>query len=143
MPSASPLQHSAHRAISRRRLSHASPRRYTHSVAQATGGIDRLLFGLHGATACLTNVGHSRVYDNAAEIAKLLEPLKGGTGLTGRAPGGKSRWTGKSRKMVRLKPVLVAELSTDHISGGQFRHGSRLLRWRPKAPEDCTRDQIQ
>ena len=30
-------------------------------------------------------VGHSRVYNDAAEIAKLLEPLKGGTGFTGRS----------------------------------------------------------
>ena len=30
----------------------------------------------------------------------------------------------------RLDLVPVAELSADHISGGQFRHGSRLIRWR-------------
>src|SRR5262245_66353113 len=40
-----------------------------------------------------------RVYDDAAEIARLLEPLKGGTGFTGRSPGGKSPWTGKSPAM--------------------------------------------
>ena len=46
--------------------------------------------------------------------------------------------------MIRLNPVLVAELSADHISGGQFRHGSRLIRWRTdKAPEDCTIDQVR
>ena len=38
----------------------------------------------------------------------------------------------------------VAELSADHISGGQFRHGSRLIRWRTdKAPRDCTMDQLR
>ncbi len=75
---------------------------------------------------------------------KLIEPLKGGAGFTGRRPGGKSRWTGKAQKMIRLEPRLVAELSADHISGGQFRHGSRLLRWRTdKAPQDCTMDQIK
>ena len=57
-------------------------------------------------------------------------PLKGGVGLPGRSPGCKSRWTGKTQKMVPLDPVLVAELSADHISGGPFRHGSRLIRWR-------------
>ncbi len=46
-------------------------------------------------------------------------------------------------KMLRLDPVLVAELSADHISGGQFRHGSRLVRWRTdKAARDCTFDQL-
>jgi hypothetical protein len=45
--------------------------------------------------------------------------------------------------MVRLEPRPVVELSADHISGGQFRHGSRLIRWHTdKAPKDCTIDQI-
>ena len=65
---------------------------------EATRTIDSLLFGLYGDDGLLHFVGHSRVYDDAAEIAKLLEPLKGGTGFTGRAPGGKSRWTGKAQK---------------------------------------------
>ena len=48
------------------------------------------------------------------------------------------------QKLIPLDPILVAELSADHISGGQFRHGSRLLRWRTdKAPEDCRMDQIR
>jgi ATP-dependent DNA ligase len=107
---------------------------------EATGTIDSLL----GDDGLLHFVGHSRIYSDAAEMAKLLEPLKGGSGFTGRSPGGKSRWTGKAQKMVRLDPMLVAELSADHISGGQFRHGSRLIRWRPdKAPEDCTMEQIR
>ena len=37
----------------------------------------------------------------------------------------------------------ILALSADHISSGQFRHGSRLIRWRTdKAPEDCRMDQI-
>jgi hypothetical protein len=59
-------------------------------------------------------------------------------------PGGKSQWTGKTQKMVRLDPILVVELSADHICGGQFRHGSRLIRWRTyEAPEDCAMDQMR
>jgi ATP-dependent DNA ligase len=111
-----------------------------HYEDEATGTIDSLLFGLYGEDGLLHFVGHSRVYDGAAEIVKLLKPLKGGTGFTGRAPGGKSRWTREDRA-ARSSPG--AELSANHISGGQFRHGSRLLRWRTdKAPQDCTMDQM-
>ena len=42
-----------------------------------------------------------------------------------------------------LRPMRVAELSADHISGGEFRQGSRLIRWRTdKSPEDCKMDQM-
>jgi ATP-dependent DNA ligase len=30
-----------------------------------------------------------------------------------------------------LRPKLVVEVSYDHFSGGRFRHGTRLVRWRP------------
>ena len=43
---------------------------------EATGTIDSLVFGLYGDDGLLHFVGHSRVYDDAATIAKLLEPLK-------------------------------------------------------------------
>src|SRR5262245_27208801 len=49
---------------------------------EATGSIDSLLFGLYGDDGLLHFVGHSRVYEDAAEIARLLEPLRGGTGFT-------------------------------------------------------------
>jgi ATP-dependent DNA ligase len=74
----------------------------------------------------------------------LLEPLVGGQGFSGRAPGGKSRWSGKERVPVSLKPVLVVEVRADHITGNHMRHGVRLLRWRTdKNPESCTIDQIR
>jgi len=45
---------------------------------------------------------------------------------------------------VPLNPALVVEVSYDHFSQGRFRHGTRLLRWRPdKAPKQCTMDQVQ
>jgi ATP-dependent DNA ligase len=38
----------------------------------------------------------------------------------------------------------VVEVSYDHFSGERFRHGTRLMRWRPdKAPEQCTMDQVK
>ena len=88
---------------------------------QTTGTLVSLLFGLYGDDGLLHFVGYSRVYHDAAEISKLIQPLKGGKGFTGRVPPGKSRWTGKVQKMVRLEPKLVAELSADHVSDGRFR----------------------
>ena len=111
---------------------------------EATRTVESLLFGLYSDDGLLHFVGYSRVYHEAAELTKLLAPLKSESGFTGRRPGGKSRWTGKVRTIIPLEPKLVAELSADHISGGQFRHGSRLLRWRTdKAPQDCTIDQVR
>jgi ATP-dependent DNA ligase len=39
---------------------------------------------------------------------------------------------------------MVVEITYDHASGGRFRHGTALRRWRPeKAPSQCTRDQMR
>jgi ATP-dependent DNA ligase len=39
--------------------------------------------------------------------------------------------------------MLVVEVDYDHFTGGRFRHGTDLLRWRPdKAPSQCTFDQV-
>jgi len=37
----------------------------------------------------------------------------------------------------------VVEVEYDHFTGGRFRHGTKLLRYRPdKAPRQCTLDQV-
>jgi ATP-dependent DNA ligase len=42
-----------------------------------------------------------------------------------------------------LKPKLVVEASFDHVTENRFRHGTKLLRWRPdKSASQCTLDQI-
>src|SRR5437763_16678006 len=71
--------------------------------------------------------------------------MKGGPGFTGNAPGGPSRWsTERSAEWAALKPKLVVEVCYDHFAGERFRHGTRLMRWRPdKAPEQCTMDQVK
>jgi hypothetical protein len=80
---------------------------------------------------------------NGDDITNQLKPLIGGSGFTGNAPGGTSRWSGRERKPVQLEPKLVAEVSADHIENGRFRHGSRPIRWRDdKEPNACTMDQI-
>jgi ATP-dependent DNA ligase len=71
--------------------------------------------------------------------------LRGGPGFTGSAPGGPSRWsTERSAEWQPLQPKLVVEVCYDHVSGDRFRHGAKLLRWRPdKAPRQCTFEQLQ
>ena len=62
--------------------------------------VEHLLLGLYDEEGRLNYVGRVRVYEDAGEIGRLLEPLVGGSGFTGRAPGGKSRWSGKERRPV-------------------------------------------
>ena len=109
-----------------------------------SGALQYLLLGLYDADGRLNYVGRAGVGSDAAEVAEIVAPLLGGEGFTGRAPGGKSRWSGKERKPVPLRPELVAEVSYDHVTGDHMRHGARFLRWRPdKAPESCTMDQLR
>jgi ATP-dependent DNA ligase len=40
-------------------------------------------------------------------------------------------------------PAVVVEVGWRHSSGGRFRHGVRLIRFRPDTPSaECTFDQI-
>jgi ATP-dependent DNA ligase len=42
-----------------------------------------------------------------------------------------------------LKPKYVVEVSYDHFTGGRFRHGTSILRWRlDKKPRQCTFEQV-
>jgi ATP-dependent DNA ligase len=110
------------------------------------GVIGSLLLGLYDEDGKLHHVGFAASFTagERAELKKAIEPLKGGTGFTGRAPGGPSRWsTERTGEWEPLKPTLVAEVRYDHFSGGRFRHGTKLLRWRPeKKPKQCTFDQL-
>ena len=111
---------------------------------EETGAIESLLLGLYGDDGALNYVGRVPVHRDAAVLARQLEPLIGGEGFTGKSPGGRNRWTGKERKPVPLRPVRVAEVSADHITGDYMRHGARFVRWRDdKRPGDCTMEQIR
>jgi ATP-dependent DNA ligase len=36
------------------------------------------------------------------------------------------------------------EVRYDHVTGGRFRHGTKLIRFRPdKAPHQCTKEQLR
>jgi len=105
--------------------------------------VEYLLMGLYDGTGRLNYVGRCGVGEDGDAVARLLQPLVGGAGFTGKMPGGKSRWSNRERVAVPLRPKLVAEVSADHIENGRFRHGSRLVRWRDdKVPEACTMEQL-
>ncbi|MBV8375422.1 MAG: ATP-dependent DNA ligase [Verrucomicrobia bacterium] len=107
--------------------------------------VGSLLLGLY-ADGLLHHVGFTSSIPAAdrPELTKKLERLIEPPGFTGNAPGGPSRWNrGKENTWQPLKPKLVVEVCYDHVSENRFRHGTRLLRWRPdKAPEQCTLDQL-
>lgn len=109
--------------------------------------VGSLLLGLYDDAGLLHHVGFTSSIARAAKapLTAKLEKLKGGQGFTGNAPGGPSRWaTERSAEWVPLKRKLVVEVCYDHFSGERFRHGTRLMRWRPdKAPEQCTMDQVK
>jgi ATP-dependent DNA ligase len=109
--------------------------------------VGSLLLGLYDDEGLLHHVGFTSSIarnDKPALTAKL-ERLKAGPGFTGNAPGGPSRWsTERSSQWVPLKPKLVVEVCYDHFSGERFRHGTKLMRWRPdKAPRQCRMDQVK
>lgn len=108
--------------------------------------VGSLLLGLYDEAGKLDHVGFTSTIpdEERSGLTKRLEALRRPPGFTGRAPGGPSRWsTGRSGEWEPLRPELVVEVRFDHVSGGRFRHGTRLLRWRPdKAPSQCTMDQI-
>jgi ATP-dependent DNA ligase len=109
--------------------------------------VGSLLLGLYDNEGLLHHVGFTSsiaAREKPALTAKLRR-LVGSPGFTGSAPGGPSRWSNeRSAEWTPLRPELVVEVCYDHFSGGRFRHGTTLLRWRPdKAPAQCTMDQIK
>lgn len=108
--------------------------------------VGSLLLGLYD-DGLLHHVGFTSGIPAAEkpDLTKRLQALIQPPGFTGSAPGGPSRWsTERSGEWEPLKPKLVVEVQYDHFSGGRFRHGTKLLRWRPdKRPTDCTLKQVR
>jgi ATP-dependent DNA ligase len=109
--------------------------------------VGSLLLGLYDAAGKLDHVGFCSTITDAERpaLTKKLEKLAGGEGFTGSAPGGPSRWsTERSHEWTPLTPELVVEVRYDHITGDRFRHGTKLIRWRPdKDPRQCTLAQLR
>jgi ATP-dependent DNA ligase len=108
--------------------------------------VGSLLLGLYDDDGKLHHVGFTSTIAREAKpaLTQKLKKLIAPPGFTGNAPGGPSRWsTERSAEWQPLKPKLVVEVCYDHFSGERFRHGTRLLRWRPdKSPKQCTLDQV-
>jgi ATP-dependent DNA ligase len=106
-----------------------------------------LLLGLYDSKGKLDHVGFCSGLTTALkkELLPQLEAMVEPPGFTGQAPGGPSRWsTERTGDWQPLKPTLVVEVQYDHFTGGRFRHGTRLLRFRPdKAPKQCSRKQVE
>ena len=109
--------------------------------------VGSLLLGLYDDAGLLNHVGFTSAFAgiDKGDLTRRLEALRGGPGFTGRAPGGPSRWsTERSGAWEPLRPELVVEVGFDHVSDRRFRHGTKLLRFRPdKAPEQCRMEQLE
>ena len=106
-----------------------------------------LLLGLYGDDGLLHHVGFTSAFKATERpaLTKKFEALKKKPGFTGNAPGGPSRWsTERSGEWEPVDPKIVVEVTYDHFTGGRFRHGTKILRYRPdKAPRQCTMDQVE
>ena len=109
--------------------------------------VGSLLLGLYDDAGLLHHVGFTSTIprDEKAALTAKLEKLIAPPGFTGNRPGGPSRWsTARSGEWQPLRPELVVEVGYDHFSGERFRHGTKLLRWRPdKSSRQCTMHQLR
>lgn len=127
-------------------------------------GVGSLLLGLHDDDGVLHHVGVASSFSAARRRELLIEvaPLEANA-LEGhpwrdwaeardeaaaagqRMPGGFSRWNvDKDLSFVPLRIERVAEVAYENVLNGRFRHGARLVRWRPdREPDSCTYAQLE
>ncbi len=109
--------------------------------------VESLMLGLYDKAGKLHHVGFTDAIADAerAALTRHLESLGMPPGFTGAAPGWPgSGSSGATEAWQPLAPDLVVEVEYDQVTGDRFRHGARLLRWRPdKTPAQCTFDQLQ
>jgi ATP-dependent DNA ligase len=124
-------------------------------------GVGSLLLGLYDDDGVLHHVGVASSFTAArrrelvAELAPLRENALEGhpwrqwadaqAQAGGRMPGAQSRWApDKELTWEPLRPELVAEVRYEHLASGRFRHGGRLVRFRPdRSPDSCTYAQLE
>jgi ATP-dependent DNA ligase len=124
-------------------------------------GVGSLLLGLFDGEGRLHHVGVAASFTvkRRAELLTELAPLLHGAlddhpwrdwaeamaHETARLPGAQSRWNaGKDLSWIPLRVERVVEVAFSQLQGMRFRHGARVLRWRPdRTPESCTYDQLE
>ncbi|MBB5857295.1 ATP-dependent DNA ligase [Amycolatopsis umgeniensis] len=124
-------------------------------------GVGSLLLGLYNDEGVLNHVGVASSFTAARrrELVDELAPLRENAleshpwrewaeaheEAGGRMPGAGSRWAPK--KDLSWEPVRiewVAEVRYEHVEGTRFRHGGRLVRFRPdREPASCTYAQLE
>ncbi len=100
--------------------------------------IATLLLGLYDEAGEIDYVGSAAVAASRhAAIAEQVLPLLDPT--SHRRFSEPNRWGGSGLEEQPLRPELVAEVRYDKVQGRRFRHGTRLIRFRPdKDPTSCT-----
>jgi ATP-dependent DNA ligase len=97
-----------------------------------------LLLGLYRDDGGTDYVGSAAVgARNHDEILELVRPLVDDS--SDRRFSEPNRWGTGELEETALRPKLVAEVRYDKVQGNRFRHGTKLIRFRPdKDPEQCT-----
>jgi ATP-dependent DNA ligase len=121
--------------------------RYAEKKQAGRKVVGSLLLGLYDKSGLLHHVGFSSAIKTSDRpgLTERFEKIISNSSFTGKAPGGPSRWsTKRSAEWQPVRPVRVVEVGFDHVAGGRFRHGTRIVRWRPdKKPSQCTMDQLR
>jgi ATP-dependent DNA ligase len=108
--------------------------------------VGSLLLGLYNEDGELDHVGFTSTITDVERpaLTKLLKTMIAPPGFSGKAPGGPSRWsTERSSEWQPLEPKMVVEVRYDQVTDRRFRHGTKMIRFRPdKATTQCTFEQI-
>src|SRR5262245_53442350 len=104
-------------------------------------GVDRiatLLLGLYADDGTLDYVGSAAVAPSRHdEIAERVLPLL--ADAPERRCAEPNRWGSGELEESALRPEVVVEVRFDKVQGNRFRHGTKLVRFRPdKDPAQCT-----
>jgi ATP-dependent DNA ligase len=105
--------------------------------------IATLLLGLYRDDGGLDYVGSAVVSAKTQrEVAERIAPLL--EDAPDRRFSEPNRWGTGELEEAAVRPELVVEVRYDKVQGNRFRHGTKLLRWRPdKDPEQCTWQELR